>query len=532
MPVLIQSALTTSRSFIENRSFQRKLPILFGILAIALNNFAVIAGDLNWIFSTTGTIFLLLAAKTYTANRANDLSEITQNNTESLDKLRQQIATLQQKTTRKFKRRIRSDRQLKKRVRRVSSRVRKTSEIAKQAEFQRKGIQDKLVRVQDSLEIIRSQSQKNLDQPSQGIQVANLALAKVHSAEAKIKESTSMLQALKHSLGYAHWCYYLCISLLWQDTYQIPQPNSTDGDRPSKLLPQVSSSNVKSLLLAHDQMTGKPFYRSLDDEKELILVHQMGKVGSTSIYDSLKARSEFSSRVFHTHVLNPAGVPRGLSHLIKPERIQLHKNHFLDSLYLWNILSNPDRSSKSSEKRWKIITLVREPIARNISAYFQNIRLEIAFPKSIEQGEIDEKELDQAIEDFKALENHKSSLLWMDRQVKEVFGIDVYQEDFDHHRGYNLIRKDNVNLLVIKLEELKNNYKQAFRDLLGFEDFQLKTSNVSDSKEYASIYEAFKDRIVFSQEYIELIYTSKLATHFYTPQEIEKFIAKWTKNTL
>jgi hypothetical protein len=65
------------------------------------------------------------------------------------------------------------------------------------------------------------------------------------------------------------------------------------------------------------------------------------------------------------------------------------------------------------------------------------------------------------------------------------------------------------------------------RDFFGLENVPLVHENVGDNKEYSHIYKAFKEQIVFSDEYLDKMYASPVTTYFYTEAEIAKLRAKW-----
>ena len=88
------------------------------------------------------------------------------------------------------------------------------------------------------------------------------------------------------------------------------------------------------------------------------LVHQMGKVGSSSVYYSLKDKLDMP--VYHTHFFSVQG-------------IQNAKAFFRDAnaAVPYNILFSQVLRRLLPIMHPTIITLVRDPIAREISGYFQ-----------------------------------------------------------------------------------------------------------------------------------------------------------------
>lgn len=52
-------------------------------------------------------------------------------------------------------------------------------------------------------------------------------------------------------------------------------------------------------------------------------------------------------------------------------------------------------------------------------------------------------------------------------------------------------------------------------------------SFVSSQKPYAQAYKALKQNIRFDDDFLDMMYNSKYAQHFYTAEELEQFRARW-----
>ena len=57
--------------------------------------------------------------------------------------------------------------------------------------------------------------------------------------------------------------------------------------------------------------------------------------------------------------------------------------------------------------------------------------------------------------------------------------------------------------------------------------FNLLNLNLAIQKPYAEVYKKFIDTIEFPSSYVEKVYSSRFAQHFYTGQEINMFRKKW-----
>lgn len=269
------------------------------------------------------------------------------------------------------------------------------------------------------------------------------------------------------------------------------------------------------------------------NQKEVVFVYQMGKVGSTSIEESLIELTKTTATPFYRcHYLNPQTVNRLLKQKIKIHQ-SLIKRHYLTSKYLSKKLF--DRGL--GESNWKIITLVRDPININISRFFESIQDFVPdfytrfgnltdFYQKIDRGLIDIQEIIKFF--FDSFPYHDWALNWFDLEMKSVFNIDVFSKNFPQEQGYQIINKNNVDLLILKLELINKNSKHAFNEFMGIENFTVKNANVAKDKIYKNAYQKFKESIVFPDEYLEKIYNHKYTRHFYNGVEIENSIKRWS----
>lgn len=258
-----------------------------------------------------------------------------------------------------------------------------------------------------------------------------------------------------------------------------------------------------------------PFTHPL--RKNPIVVHQMGKVGSSTVCASLK-RAEPETPVFQVHYLSHEGLRRVESANLTAAR-RVPPAHIWESKYLQSLLA------EGKERRWRVITLVREPISRNVSAFFENIYLRFPdFDQRVKRGSLDVQAL---IGEFVDGYNHDIPLNWFDEEMKSVFGIDVYETPFDSSLGYSIIDSDRVTLLILRLEDLVRCAGDALSRFLALRGFGLVSANVGGKKGYGPIYDEFIESIRLPQALVDRMYASRYARHFYTPEEIEGFRQKW-----
>lgn len=137
--------------------------------------------------------------------------------------------------------------------------------------------------------------------------------------------------------------------------------------------------------------------------------------------------------------------------------------------------------------------------------------------------------VDEMAELFLSKADHKLPLVWFDKYLKPVFGIDVFDQIFPVPKGYEIYKNNKVELLLIKLEDLDRCAGEAFKGFLGIENFALVKANITSEKADSKAYAKFIKTIRLPDSYIDEMYSSQLAQHFYTQSEIDRLRAKWRR---
>jgi N-acetylglucosaminyldiphosphoundecaprenol N-acetyl-beta-D-mannosaminyltransferase len=254
-----------------------------------------------------------------------------------------------------------------------------------------------------------------------------------------------------------------------------------------------------------------------------IIVYQMGKVGSRTVVESLK-KSKVNGPIFHVHFLNKDNIEQAESILKYTKNGWHNVNNWC--LYESNFLTkNLVRIKKS---RIKIICLIRDPIARNISSFFENIDKFIPrLATSYDNKDINVLDISKVF--FEHFHEHDLPLIWFDTEMKKVFGIDIFSRCFPKESGYCIYREKNVEVLIVKTEYLDRDLIGALKEFLLIENVELRIANSAHEKSYRHIYQDFISHADIPRSYIDKMYTSKLVSHFYTKDEIDEFRRKWLK---
>lgn len=252
-------------------------------------------------------------------------------------------------------------------------------------------------------------------------------------------------------------------------------------------------------------------------ERISMLVYQPGKVGSTTLCNSLAAGGW---DVYSIHGLNPRG--RYL-HLPK-EQIPVCENYVAEI--------------KKQVKQ--VITVIREPVSRDFASYFEGILCadgQILIPQTDGKNPITGSyeyflyllEKNESTDDKNTEASwYFNELGWYDDELKSVFGIDIYKYPFDKERGYSIIEENGINVLILKAEQSQV-WQEAVRKFTGKEDFvMLGNENTAAHKIYAHLYQEAKETMQLPQEYIDFYYKdNERLKHFYTDAEADVFREMW-----
>jgi hypothetical protein len=270
-----------------------------------------------------------------------------------------------------------------------------------------------------------------------------------------------------------------------------------------------------------------------------ILVYQMGKVGSSSIRNSLFRCPHPTTRlVLMSHEflpvrnrdperldVDPGDLDDVLREIAHDERVfrrfslrqrlgwRLRERLYAERIY---------RAYVQPGRPLRVITLVREPVAHNISMFFQLRSHYIEDPATRAAWDIDEH-----IAIFLERYIHSRPLTWFDSEFRPMLGVDVYCQPFSYDRGYARISRGPVDVLVLRCELDDDAKARAIGDFLGLEHFEIVRSNVTEQKSYGRQYAEFKRRISVPGALLEKLYESKYARHFYSTEKRAELRARW-----
>lgn len=256
------------------------------------------------------------------------------------------------------------------------------------------------------------------------------------------------------------------------------------------------------------------------DRSPPIIILTPGKVGSSSIYETLKEVKGFT--VVHLHHMSFNGIK---------ESKKLHLESDRKSLPLHLIISSIFREKLQKYKGVTyIICLVREPISRAISSFFQNSEF---YKKAIESSDlsIDIDKVPVLLNDIFDKNICIELESWFFTELESEFGFDIFKEYFDDKLGYLIsTNKDKkVKLLLMKMESMNGHFSKAIGQFLPKQTKQIKLgkSNVGESKYYFKEYSEIRKTLKIDTDILKKIIGSKYFNPFY-PDKKEDIFKNWS----
>ena len=252
-----------------------------------------------------------------------------------------------------------------------------------------------------------------------------------------------------------------------------------------------------------------------------VAVFTMGKVGSSAIHATVAAELDRPS--IQCHRVTKAGL-RASDEWHRRHGTGTKANVAGPSLH-WLFAKARDG------RKTDIICGVRDPIARDVSAAFQNGQrfglFDVERP-TLSKGDI------ESIQSYiiKFRESTLSTETWFDNELKPATGIDVWESSFDDAKGYQTYENDRCRVLLLRFENLQSIASEAFEAFFSVPGVTLQERNVGTQKKYSTLYRQFKEEAKFPSSVLDSAYSSRYSQHFYTPTEIAGFRSQWFDATL
>jgi len=256
---------------------------------------------------------------------------------------------------------------------------------------------------------------------------------------------------------------------------------------------ELKASQEKETFVEHNRLAAKRDW--------IIPVLTMGKVAGKSIHAKLKSIpfNVFPVEVYHIHQINEETLSRNLP----------GKRHFSVGLSLQKILKK-----YKNDFKWKFIVGMREPIGCCLSLAFDNI--------NHDKDVID-------ISDMICQSIYPYISTWFDVQIKDSLGINIFDYEFNKKNGYSIIKKNNIEVMLYRMENLSQIFSKAMEDFIGIPKLKLSMKNITTKKSFEKINEKITQNFYLENEFLEKVYSNRIVKYFYSEEEISEFYNYWRK---
>lgn len=270
-------------------------------------------------------------------------------------------------------------------------------------------------------------------------------------------------------------------------------------------------SNIKQYITKYKRT--KSMY--LNDST--IFLYQMGKVGSSS----LELNIENSLNIHSLYGNGPC-----------PVRTDQVRNNFLKKI-LHTLYDKMKRKFIKRRNKTKIITLIRDPLQRNISMFFQDLPYWIYkfYDNSTDtHNHIRTENANFLNHVFETQFNHFYFDQWFDRELKKTTKIDIFKCNDIKEKKTKILNNSKFSILIIKFEYL--NDKETIKEIENFTGLEISKNktNIGEKKWYGDLYSKFKKEYTPSKEYIEKLYSRRTSKAIYSHKELETFVCRYKQN--
>lgn len=245
-----------------------------------------------------------------------------------------------------------------------------------------------------------------------------------------------------------------------------------------------------------------------------MFVYQPGKVGSSSILAALRNRLPTAS-VVHLHLIDGA-----VDHHLM--QLALGIDEPRGDLEFGRAIARDPEGVQQLECR--IITMLRDPIAREISGLFEEPRLYGFDPDQVWRREDVVADLERRLADPGTF---AYTVGWFDRELRAVFGVDPLSAPFDQERGWQTYRHGNCEVLFIQTERLTEVGPEAVSEFLDLDStLVLERVRARADGVTGPLYQEVLETIRVPEEALR-VYDHPVVRHVYGDETLAEFRAGW-----
>ncbi|NVK57568.1 MAG: hypothetical protein HWE26_18350 [Alteromonadaceae bacterium] len=247
-----------------------------------------------------------------------------------------------------------------------------------------------------------------------------------------------------------------------------------------------------------------------------VFVFQPGKVGSYAICNALNRAGVEN---FKSHCIGP-GMLANVSRQWDLERLPV--KFYEPALEYYARYRLPRVLSQRSSKL-RIVTGVRDPVARGISIVFQSLHFML-----YERCELSLIDNESFLDCFCNILFGYLDTYYTDNWIEEQLGLFIQPEfgDLDPEAPCWQLQNQYCDLFLYKHEYLSE-LEKPLMDFVGKGGISLQRENDASEKWYSQLYKMVHTELTFTEWQLDRLYRSKYITALYSKAEIEQLKNKW-----
>lgn len=230
-----------------------------------------------------------------------------------------------------------------------------------------------------------------------------------------------------------------------------------------------------------------------------VILYNMGKTGSQSLFKTLTLSTNL--KVHNTYFLSGGYIKHRKLISLWNENKDLIKKKSLYSKVVKFIIS---------KKKVRIITVIRDPYKRSVSHFFEILSI---LQEKYNLGSIEY--YDNSIEKYYDLYINKTYFQdWFEYEFMWMMNLNLGQVNFDKEKKYGITKFNNVEILIIDISMMINDFAIVNR-FLELDSIELLHENNSKDKWYKEIYSEFIQNHKLNNEENNKYYNHEIVKHFY-----------------
>ena len=251
-----------------------------------------------------------------------------------------------------------------------------------------------------------------------------------------------------------------------------------------------------------------------------IIIYQIGKVGSSSVIKAMRDCIPKEPILGMHNLANlKEGIVHALAHLPDPSEAMevLHQGMAITE---W-------MATLSDDIKLSVITMVKDPISRNISHFFHAIgSFWPDFKHRFEVGDID---MEEVRDTFLGLFLSFKFEEWFRQNFEPIFPIDVSTISFDHDKGFAIAEPPNARyrVMVMRSDDISRVLTPACKEFIGADVTLAARANTAEEKFYSTVYREFK-KLPLPSWYVANMLDDAVIRNYYSKSEIEGMYSKYT----